>query len=197
MAFVDLYQITFNYKWLERAETLTKVTLEEFYNQQSGMFQFKSSKDDPLYVKKSVVEDNVIPSGNSAMAINLFNLGHLLYNEEYIVQSKEMLATSTELMLQHAAFYYNWFDLYQMNLADPFEVAIVGKDYDKKRMELSKSFLPSTLFLGGADEGNLELLKGKLSEGATKIYVCVNKTCQLPTEDPRTALNQMDQIKSN
>lgn len=197
MAFVDLYQITFDYKWLERAEILTKVTLEEFYNQQSGMFQFKSSKDDPLYVKKSVVEDNVIPSGNSAMAINLFTIGHLLYNEEYISQSRDMLATSTELMLQHAAFYYNWFDLYQMNLIEPFEVAIVGKDYDKKRMELSKSFLPSTLFLGGADEGNLELLKGKLSAGTTKIYVCVNKTCQLPTEDPITALNQMGKINSN
>ena len=80
-----------------------------------------------------------------------------------------MLATSTEIMLQHVAFYYNLFDLYQMNIVEPFGVAIVGKSFKKKRLDLSKSFLPATLILGGASEGNLELLKGKL--GGFGFYI--------------------------
>jgi len=191
MAFIDLYEITFNEEWLQRAEKLTKIAFDSFYDNKSGLFQFKSSQDDPLYVKKAVIEDNVIPSGNSAMAINLFRLGHLTYAEEFLDISKKMLATVSDNMLQHAAFYYNWFDLYQMNVIDPFEVAIVGKNYDTIRKEMVKEFLPSTLVLGGKEEGTLALLKGKLISGKTMVYVCVNKTCQLPVEDTKKALQQM------
>jgi len=194
MAFNDLYRITFNEKWLARVDELVKVTLASFYDEKSGLFQFKSADDDPLYVRKAVIEDNVIPAGNSAMAINLFNLGHLLYNEAYLEMSRNMLATASENMLKHSAFYYNWFDLYQMNIVELFEVAIIGDDYDTKRKDLIKEFLPSTLILGGTEEGSLDLLKGKLVAYKTLIYVCVNKTCQLPVEEPGQALEQMTEI---
>ena len=197
MAFNDLYRITFNELWLERVEELVEVTMHSFYDEKSGLFQFKSSADDPLYVKKAVIEDNVIPAGNSAMAINLFNLGHLLYNEAYLEMSGNMLATASENMLEHSAFYYNWFDLYQMNLVEPFEVAIMGMDYDTERKALVKEFLPSTLILGGTEEGKLELLKGKLVADKTMIYVCVNKTCQLPVEEASEALKQMAGLNEN
>ena len=190
-AFNDLYRITFNEIWLERSEELVKVTMDSFYDEKPGLFQFKSSTDDPLYVKKAVIEDNVIPAGNSAMAINLFNLGHLLYNENYLEMSANMLATASDNMLQHSAFYYNWFDLYQMNIVEPYEVAIMGEDYDAKRKQISEEFLPSTLLLGGTKEGELDLLKGKLMPDKTMIYVCVNKTCQLPVSEAAKALEQM------
>jgi uncharacterized protein len=191
MAFYDLYSISFNEQWLDRIDKLIAVVMTSYYDENSGLFKFKSVNDDPLYVAKAVIEDNVIPAGNSAMAINLFNLGHLLYNDEYLQLSQSMLATTSETMLQHSAFYYNWFDLYQMNLVAPFEVAIMGDDYDSKRKMLSKEFLPATLLLGGKEEGRLELLQGKLAPGKTMIYVCVNKTCQLPVTEVEKALAQM------
>jgi uncharacterized protein YyaL (SSP411 family) len=195
MAFNDLYRITFNEIWLERMRELVEVTMTSFYDEKSGLFQFKSADDDPLYVRKAVIEDNVIPAGNSAMAINLFILGHLLYNEEYLEMSRSMLATASERMLEHSAFYYNWFDLYQMHIVEPFEVAIMGNDFDAKRKDLIKEFLPSTMILGGTEEGSLDLLKGKLVANKTLIYVCVNKTCQLPVEEAAQALDQITGIK--
>jgi len=191
MAFNDLYRITFNDIWLDRAEELVSVLMNSFYNDKSGLFQFKSSADDPLYVQKAVIEDNVIPAGNSAMAINLFNLGHLLYNEEYLKMSSNMLAIATDNMLQHSAYYYNWFELYQLNIIEPYEIAIMGADYDARRKQISEKFLPSTLLLGGEKEGTLDLLKGKLLPGKTMIYVCVNKTCQLPVSEAAKALEQI------
>ena len=197
MAYIDLYEITFDQTWLTRADLLVSKSLDYFYDDQSGLFQFKSSDDDPLYVKKVVVEDNVIPAGNSAMAINLFKLGHLLYNQRYHDLSQTMLAIASDKALAYAAFYYNWFHLYQMNLVDPFEVAIVGNDYDQKRFELAKTYLPATILLGGKSEGDLELLKDKLVPGKTMIYVCVNKTCQLPVEEVQLAIDQMKTLRSN
>ena len=40
-----------------------------------------------------------------------------------------------------------------------------------------------------------ELLKGKLVYTDTLIYVCVNKSCQLPVKEVEQALKQMTEIK--
>jgi uncharacterized protein YyaL (SSP411 family) len=191
MAFNDLYRISFDEIWLSRIKKLLDVTMASYFDEKSGLFQFKSIDDDPLYIKKAVIIDNVIPAGNSAMAINLYNLGHLLYNEEYLTLSQNMLKTASEEMLKHSAFYYNWFELYQMHLVNPFEVAIMGDDYDIKRKSLTTEFLPATMILGGNKESDLELLQGKLMQDKTMIYVCVNKTCKLPVNDVKIALKQM------
>ena len=61
-----------------------------------------------------------------------------------------------------------------------------------KRNELMKNYIPNAILLGGKDEGNLELLKGKLQEGETMIYVCQNKVCKLPVQDPEKALTLME-----
>jgi uncharacterized protein YyaL (SSP411 family) len=84
-----------------------------------------------------------------------------------------------------------------MNIGEPYEVVIMGDNYDAKRKVMVKEFLPSTLILGGTKEGNLELLKDKLIANKTMIYVCVNKTCQLPVEEVAQALTQMAELNEN
>ena len=108
-----------------------------------------------------------------------------------------MLNTASEGMLSFSAFYYNWFELYQMQLINPFEVAIMGDEFDLKRKGLTKEFLPFTMMLGGNKESNLELLQGKLAQDKTVIYVCVNKTCKLPVEDVERAFAQMAEFNEN
>ena len=43
----------------------------------------------------------------------------------------------------------------------------------------------------------MELLKGKLADDKTMIYVCVNKTCQLPVEEAEKALTQIVKLSEN
>ncbi len=191
-AFIKLYQITFDEVWLNRANALMDVSFKNFFNHDNGLFNFKSSEDSNLYVQKSTIDDNVIPSANSMMALNLYYLGHYLYNEGYLKQSQNMLASALPFMEQQASFYYNWFELYRRMLKEPYEVAIVGNDAEGIRKEIAKEYLPNALLLGGKTEGNLELLKMKLQEGKTMIYVCQNKTCKLPVENVANALKQME-----
>ena len=92
---------------------------------------------------------------------------------------------------QQPNFYSNWCNLY-LDLANPpFEVAIVGNDFEMKRNELMKNYIPNAILLGGKDEGNWELLKGKLQEGETMLYVCQNKVCKLPVQEAGRALELM------
>lgn len=73
----------------------------------------------------------------------------------------------------------------------PFEIAIVGKDYDAAREAMGQHYLPDVLLLGGKNEGNLELLKNKLVKGQTTIYVCQDKACKMPVTDASKALEQL------
>lgn len=70
----------------------------------------------------------------------------------------------------------------------PFEVAVVGDDFEKSLSSLQLTYQPDAVYLGGKTEGSLPLLEHKWMSGQTLIYVCRNKVCKLPTEDFNKAL---------
>jgi hypothetical protein len=72
-----------------------------------------------------------------------------------------------------------------------YEVAIVGDDFNTKRVKFTQKFHPNILLLGGKDEGTLELLEQKFVQGKTMIYVCEDKNCKLPVEDITAAEEQL------
>ena len=186
-AFIKLYQATFNEDWLSAADRLMSYAKDQFMDKETQMFYYTSSSDDPLIARKMELADNVIPSSNSSMAHGLFLLGHYYYREEDIKQSKQMLNNMMEQIVDSPYYYSNWIRLYA-RMAYPFyEVAIVGEEADERRDDLFRNFIPNALIVGGKDEGTLELLANKLSEGRTMIYVCENKTCKLPVQEPERA----------
>lgn len=154
-------------------------------------FFYTSILHEDLISRKMELSDNVIPASNSVMAKNLFLLGKYFYDENYLVLAKQMLSNIKQDMISHPAYYSNWASLALWLLHDPFEIAIVGEDAEKLNREFNKNFLPHALLLGGNNEGNLPLLKNKLLEGETLIYVCQNKTCKLPARTVEHALQQM------
>lgn len=190
-AFIQLYQVTFDMKWLDYSDKLTSYVLDHFISTENKMFNYTSDLDPALIARKMEVNDNVIPASNSVMARNLKYLGELLYNNEYLGLSEQMLHNLHDgiVSISQPSFYSNWCQLYLDMVYPPYEIAIVGDDYESKRGEFMKKFIPNALFLGGSEEGKLELLKNKLAEGVTMIYVCQNKACKLPVQEVSTALD--------
>ena len=180
-AYIRLYSITFNKEWIEHAEHLLKIVIEEYSLPKSEFFNFKSSKDEELFVSKQVLEDNVIPAGNSEIARNLFYLGTLLENQDYLDMSEKLVLRLEPRILEHAAFYYNWFELYSLNSSKFLEIAIFGNDWLPKLLDLGQIFVPYSIVLGGRTE-DFNLLNGKLKQDRTLIYVCLDKTCQSPAD---------------
>ena len=88
----------------------------------------------------------------------------------------------------YLSFYSNWAQLLLDHVVAPFEIAIVGKDAMPKRAEMAENYLGNSILLGTEKEENLDLLKEKLQEDYTMIYVCQNKTCKLPLEDCKEAI---------
>lgn len=191
-AFIALYQVTFDEQWLMAAKDLTEYTLIHFYDKQSGMFYYTSDIDPALIARKMEVSDNVIASSNSEMAKNLFVLGHYFNNDTYINQSKTMLNNVKASTFKSGIYYANWDVLMAWFVSPPYEIAIVGKDFEAQRKALDKHYLPNTFLSGGKNEGTLPLLKGKKVEGQTTLYVCQNKACQLPVTTVEKALEQIE-----
>ncbi len=190
-AFISLYQASFDEKWIHEAKDLMDYALAHFYNEENGMFFYTSDIDPALIARKMEISDNVIPSSNSEMAKNLFILGHYFYQDDYISKSDQMLKNVLETARQAGAYYANWDILLSWFINEPFEVSIVGKDFEVLRKELDKYYLPDVFLSGGKDEGTMSILDNKLIHGQTTIYVCRNKQCKLPVTEVKDALKQI------
>ncbi len=190
-ALLSLYTATFNEEWLNEAARLTEIVNRNFYDENSGMYFFTSTRHETLIARKMELSDNVIPASNSVMAQNLFSLGHYLEKPDYLSRANQMFNNVKQDALQHPSFYANWASLALSLYEAPFEVVIVGDDCLKIREELDKHYLPNLFLMGGKTEGDLPLLQNRLVQGQTTIYLCKEKTCQLPVTKTEDALKQL------
>ena len=189
-ALLKMYQSTFDEGYISQAESLMHYTVKHFLDEESGMFWFKSNKDEQLIAKKQENSDNVIPASNSVMAHNLFILSKLTYNQEFEKTGKQMLSNILP-HIEYGQSYSNWLRLYLYETYPFYEIAATGKNFRALTIELRKTYIPNKLILGAEKKSDLPLLENKFFEEET-IFVCQNKTCQLPVKLVTDALKQIN-----
>ncbi len=189
-AYTRLYEVTFDKHWLSLADKITGYALADFYDSKTGLFFYSSKRSEELVVKKREVLNNVMPSSNAVMGEVLFALGTFFQNEEYLEKSALMMSRMAGKTGEVITGSPGWGYLAGMMSYMNYEVAILGKDALQKNSALQQNYLPNCFFMGGREE-NLPLLENKLSETNTMIYVCTNKVCKLPVEEPAKALQQI------
>jgi uncharacterized protein len=192
-AFIALYQLDFETKWILKAKELLDLVMEQFYDESDGFFFFNNPKAEKLIANKKELFDNVIPASNSIMARNLQDLGLYFYNDHYLEIAEKMLGAMKKLIISEPGFLCNWASLYLSSLVPKAEVAIVGKYAKQKAKALQGQYLPNYVLSVTADVGeNIPLLEFKTadSDGNALIYVCFNKACQKPVTTVDEALAQ-------
>jgi uncharacterized protein YyaL (SSP411 family) len=189
-ALLKMYQSTFDESYISQAESLMHYTVKHFLDEESGMFWFKSNKDEQLIAKKQENSDNVIPASNSVMAHNLFILSKLTYNQEFEKTGKQMLSNILP-HIEYGQSYSNWLRLYLYETYPFYEIAATGRNFRDLTIELRKNYIPNKLILGAEKKSDLPLLENKFFEEET-IFVCQNKTCQLPVKLVTDALKQIN-----
>lgn len=187
-SFIALFEVTGNTEYLDDAQSLTRKTFEQFFDAEKTIFYFTAASQTDVINRSIEVHDNVIPASNSIMANNLFKLGHLLGESDYLKLAKDMLGKLVDDFKSYPSGYSNWLQLMLNLTTDHFEVAIAGKQAIEKLQNIQKHYLPNCLFCAGSEEHNLELLKNRIVPKKTLIYVCQGNTCQLPVEEVANAL---------
>ena len=192
-AYLNLYQATFEESWLHLAEKLALYVYQNFWDEDDQLFFFTDKNAESLIVRKKEIFDNVIPSSNSIMARNYYTLGLILDREDFKDLSKLMLAKMKDLLLKNVDYLTNWACLATQMISPTAEIAIVGKDYLQLRKEIDSRYYPNKVLCGTTYESPLPLLENRVAKSdETLIYVCYNKTCQLPVKTVEDALKILD-----
>lgn len=181
-AFISLYEVTFEEKWLLNAKRLTDYSLEHFYDAETGFFTFTSNLDEALITSHFETEDNVIPASNSVMAKNLFQLGIYFENSYYEKVSQQMLQ---KIMpgVDYPSAYSNWMDLALNYSEQNKELAICGNLALEYCSKINALYFPNVVLAGTKKVSNLPFLKNRFVAEQTLFYLCQNKTCSSPTTD--------------
>ncbi|MEO5583274.1 MAG: thioredoxin domain-containing protein [Saprospiraceae bacterium] len=189
LAFVKLYQITFDERWLRRAEILKDEALANFNADTIPFLYYTSRHQLALIAKRFDIQDQEIPSSNAAMARLLMILGDYNGNLHDLERAELMIKTVANKFTEGVINpYYYWLENTLLLLDPPYEIAIVGNQYEDQIREMTNYFIPYSLWCGGKKEGYLPLLKNKLQKGMTTIYVCQNNTCSLPVHEVAEAI---------
>ncbi|MFN3851617.1 MAG: thioredoxin domain-containing protein [Spirosomataceae bacterium] len=189
-AYIALYQVCFDEKWLREAEMLAEYTIGNFYDSEDEFFYFTDVQGEELIARKKEMFDNVIPASNSIMAANLYWLSVLLERTDFRMISDKMLGKMKKLILAEPQWLTNWACLASYHAKPTAEVVIVGSEISNIREQIDKTYNPNKVFVATQTASELPLLQGRTAiNDQTTIYVCFDKTCQLPTNDVQKALD--------
>ena len=192
-AFIALYQVTFDEKWLQNSKNLTDYCLDYFFDSDQSLFAFKSNQDEPLITSHYETEDNVIPASNSIMAKNLYKLGLYFGNSHYEELAKNMIYKLIPT-IDYPSAYSNWLDGF-LNYDDAArELAICSETAIQVTKEIHQKYLPNVLLAGATKESNLSFLQTRFVANKSLFYMCKNKTCQLPTDNFSQVLTELQSL---
>jgi len=194
---VDLYEATFDRRWLRAARQHCAAMLERFWDPEQGGFFFTSAGAAPLIARTKSPYDNPIPSGNALGALALLRLGELTGQGELRDRAEQVLRLFAGQMRQLPGASAQMLCALDFFLSESCQVAVVGPGAESLLGAARSSFLPAKVLLGlavgddpWAAAADLPLLEGKVPAHRPAAYVCRNQTCSSPV-DEGDALNAM------
>ncbi len=194
-ALVDLYEASFELRWLEAADELARKMVTDFGDEKDGAFFYTSAAHSDLLVRTKPFFDGAVPSGNSAATAVLVRLSKLLDNEEYGRKAEAVLASTADRMRTQPRAHLDLLVAADFHLRPTREIAVAGKrDSGQTRRFLGiihRRFIPNKI-LAMAEPGDagakaaetIPLLRGKsMIAGETTVYVCEGFACKRPVRD--------------
>lgn len=191
-AFISLYQVTLDEKWLNLSKEMTDYSILNFFDEEKHMFYF-TSKEDPVIVSRNFeYRDNVIPASNSVMAKNLYKLSKYFDELRFNEISKQMLKNVLAEVESYPSGFSNWLDLLSNFQNNFFEIVVVGDSASEKIQEFYSHYLPNTILAASNVENNAPLFKNRFVQDETLIYICENNTCKIPVKDSEIAIKSLN-----
>jgi hypothetical protein len=196
---INLYEATFDRKWLKEAAALTDMAIEYYFDFEGGAFFFTAKDAPKLLARSKSPHDGAIPSGNSVQALNLLRLSVLLNRKDYREKAESIFRAFAPRIEQSPGAFERLLcavDFYHDRVK---EIVIVGAPSSKDTQALVRSafdrYVPNKVVVGLADaEPNAEdpLVKGKTRmAGRATAYVCENYRCKLPVTSGEELAKQL------
>ena len=144
---IELYEASFEEKYLQSSIELTKTMIEQFWDEENGGFFFTTKSADDSVPRLKQTYDGAVPSGNSVAFYNLLRLARLSSESSFEMYANKLLkAFSDEVKGQPLGHTFMLVGL-DFELGPTFNVVLVGDPLDKNSIAmhaaLRKNYLPN------------------------------------------------------
>jgi len=191
---IELYEATFDAKWLSEALALTGGMLELFGDSKEGKggLFFTGSDAEKLIVRTKEIYDGAVPSGNSVAALALLRLGRMTGRTELESAADALMEEFSGKLAGSPIAYTQMLIALDFALGPGREYVIAGgsgaDDTESMIRLLAGRFMPRavTLFRPAGDGagdiiGLAPMLEGMAAvDGKSTAYICENFRCSAP-----------------
>ncbi|MCQ5375195.1 MAG: thioredoxin domain-containing protein [Methanomassiliicoccales archaeon] len=202
-ALLELYELTFEPRFLRLANSLAKEMKDLFWDEENGGFFMTLSDAPDIIVRQKEGYDGSIPSGNSVASIVLLKLAQLLDNDEYKELARRTISAFSSQIIAAPDGFSMMLCALELLLGPRFRVMIIESEKDISQFEriigmVKKEFLPNIDILYCYSQ---PLLRDELAEivpavrdaillnDKTTVYVCSEKSCFAPTTNVNVVLD--------
>jgi hypothetical protein len=201
---LDLYEASFEPKWLALAVRLQETQDRLFWDAADGAYF--STRQDAAHLLARMKEDydGAEPAANSVSAMNLVRLWQIMEKDDWRVRADATFRALSGRVARSGAAVPQLLAAMDFRRSTPKQIVIAGDragtDTHALLRLVHERFIPNKV-LALVDEGptQAELVRlvpflGEMSrrDGRATIYVCENYACRLPTSDPATAARLLD-----
>jgi uncharacterized protein len=174
-----LYELTFDYHWLEAAVRIADRMLEQFWDADGGGFYFTGKDHETLLARTKDFFDNATPSGNSVASDALLRMAAVLDRSDYRKKAEDIFLAAAELMKQYASGFGRMLGAVDFYIGPSREIALIGSPEPFVSV-LRKRYDPRVVVAAGPDD-RVALLRDrpKVSDQPT-AYICENFSCKQP-----------------
>ena len=199
---LDLFEATFELRWLEGAVPLQRDLDQLFFDPTGGGYFPTSADAEKLLTREKPAYDGAEPSGNSVALVNLLRLYELTTEAGYRQRAEKTFAAFAGDLGDGGPGVPKMLAALDLYLDSPLEILIVsppGGSAADLLAPLRKRYLPNRI-LASAQSGPalqelaevIPLLAGKKPLGPKPTaYVCERGRCELPTSDPAVFARQI------
>ena len=196
-ALLDLYESSFELHWFEQAVALTRSQIGLFEDSVSGGFFDSPASEETLLFRSRDDYDGAEPTGNSVTVLNLLRISEMTGETEWRSRAERAISVYAARLQSVPDVLAQMLCGIEWLLSSPKEIILVGKNPDTDMKGLlhivHEQFMPHRALLhfhpgtGVTPVRIADFVSGlKMMDGKAAAYVCVDYTCNLPTNNPET-----------
>ena len=201
---LELYEASFNPRWLASAKALASAMMERFWDEQGGGFFLRDQQEVPLIVRSKEIYDGATPSGYSIAALVLLKLGRLTADQRLEDAARRALEGVAQRVERAPFGYPQLLIAWDVALGPSQEIVIAGNPAAPMTIQMIRAaqehFLPRAVVVlhpagkdGAAIEALVPFIKDQgLLDGRSTAYVCEQYVCKLPVTDPQQLVELLD-----
>jgi len=208
MGLLDLYEATFDTRWLIEAKKLAEQMIHLF-GDKAGGFYLAGKANERLIVRSRPAYDGAVPSGNSIAALVLLKLGRLTMEQRFTDKAKDILNAFSQQLVKSPMSLSAMLTALDFHIGPAREIVIAGERQREDIKEILKlvrsKFLPNVVILFHEDDKTdtaireiVPFIKYQTAiDGKATVYVCQNYACKQPVQETKALEKMLSDITIN